>query len=65
MKQYEVIVEVSECRKIMVDCEDYPTKEDVMRHLELNFPEWANDNESDYVLHSLGFEITSMKKVGD
>lgn len=65
MKKYEVTVQVSECRKVLVDCEDYPTKEDVINHLESNFPEWANDNDSEYILHSLGFEIIHMKKIGE
>jgi hypothetical protein len=54
MPKYEVVVLKS--KKITLDCKDYPIREDVVRYLDVNFPEWRKDD-------SLGVTIISMRRV--
>lgn len=62
MPKYEVEVEISEQRKVIVDVED---ASEIRNHLETDFPEWASDHESEYILYSLNFDVVSVKKIGD
>jgi len=62
MPKYEVEVEISERKKVIVDVEDAC---EIRNYLDINFPEWASDNESEYILYSLGYDIIGVKKIGE
>jgi hypothetical protein len=66
MPKYEVEADVYQRRKFIVEIDDDCNHKELVRQsMEIGFPDWVSDDESDCVPYSLGFEIISMKRIGD
>lgn len=60
MPEFEFLIEITEKRKVRIDAD---TVEEAEQSLATTFPDWANDDCSEYQLWSLCYEVINKREV--